>query len=142
MARIDAQVLKDAIAHVNDRMKRAGSDYSYRYGTRNGFHCVDTYKGDRQLFTAGIGTARECLSGLYSDAFDRVADSYVDRLREANAEFTSGPIFYPGASIPIPSPEFVTASINVCAGIPLDALQNIDPQPVHHAVMENYHPKG
>lgn len=88
MARIDAQVLKDAITHVNDRMKRAGSDYSYKYGSRNGFHCVDVYKGDRNLFTAGIGTARECISGLYSDAFDRVADGYTEQLAKAVREFT------------------------------------------------------
>lgn len=88
MARIDAQVLKDAIKHVNDRMKRAGSEYSYSYDTRNGFHVVDTRKDGRLLFTAGIGTARECISGLYSDAFDRIADDYNDRLREAAGEFT------------------------------------------------------
>lgn len=87
MARIDAAVLKDAIAHVNDRMVRAGAEHSYRYATRNGFHVVEVYEGDRHRYSAAIGTARECIGGLYSDAFDRVADSYVDRLREANAEF-------------------------------------------------------
>lgn len=88
MARIDTQVLKDAIAHVNDRMVRAGADYSYQNTTRNGYHAVDAYKGTRMLFMVGSGTPKECISALYSDAFDRVADGYADQLAKAVAEFT------------------------------------------------------
>ena len=89
MARIDAAVLTEAIANVNDRMQRAGADYRYRYGTANGFHHVDAYKGERNLFRVGTGTPKECIGALYSDAFDRMGDAYADRLREAAGEFTA-----------------------------------------------------
>jgi hypothetical protein len=88
MARITETVLKDAIKHVNDRMQRAGAEYSYRYRGNNGYHIVDAYKGDRNLFMVGMGTAKECIGALYSDAFDRMGDAYIDRLRESAAEFT------------------------------------------------------
>lgn len=88
MARITFAELKASIAHVNTRMQSAGADYRYRSGSNNGFHIVDAYKNDRNLFRVGTGTPRECIGALYSDAFDRMADAYCDRLREANAEFT------------------------------------------------------
>lgn len=88
MARIDAAVLKEAITHVNDRMQRAGADYRYRYAAVSGYHAVDAYKGDRNLFRVVSGTPKECIGGLYSDAFDRMGDAYAERLREAAVEFT------------------------------------------------------
>lgn len=143
MARITATELKEAIAAVNERMKGAGSQHAYEYAARNGYHAVEVYLHNRNLYTAGIGTAKECIGKLYSDAFDRIADAYCDRLREAAGEFTTtGPKFYPGARVPIPSDEFITASINLCAGIPMDALTNFDPQKVHDLVMEDYQPQG
>ena len=90
MARVTVTDLKLAIKHVNERM--LGSKYSYSYDSRNGFHVVDIRKEGRLLYTAGIGTARECISGLYSDAFDKLYDEATDRIGKAmtNAVDTDG----------------------------------------------------
>ena len=83
MARIDVSVLKTAIAHVNKRLLEAGSTNTYRYAGRGGFHVVDVYMGDRNLFMVGCGTSKECIGAMYSDAFDRIADKYSDLLSVA-----------------------------------------------------------
>jgi rubrerythrin len=88
MARINAAELQAAIAHVNDRMKRAGASYHYRYGTVNGYHTVEAYKDTRNLFRVGSGTPKECIGKLYDDAFDRMGDAYDTLLGEAVREFT------------------------------------------------------
>lgn len=90
MARITATDLKLAVEHVNDRMTRAGADYRYKASTRNGYNVVDAYKGTRNLFMVGCGSAKECIAALHSDAFDRVADALTERLAEAVREFTPG----------------------------------------------------
>lgn len=54
----------------------------------------------------------------------------------------TGPIFYAGARIPIPSAEFVVAAINACADIPLEALKTCDPKLVRDVVMDHYRPDG
>lgn len=81
MARTTVTDLKLAIKHVNERM--LGSDYSYTYDSRNGFHVVDCRKAGRLLFSVGIGTAKECIGALYSDAFDRLFDEATDRIGAA-----------------------------------------------------------
>lgn len=81
MSRITAVELKAAIKHVNQRM--LGSKYSYTYDTRNGYHAVDLRKENRMLYSVATGTARECISGLYSDAFDKLYDEAIDRIGKA-----------------------------------------------------------
>lgn len=83
MARTTVADLKLAIKHVNERM--LGSAYSYSYDSRNGFHVVDCRNNGRLLFSVGIGTAKECIGSLYSDAFDRLFDEATDRIGTAMA---------------------------------------------------------
>ena len=83
MSRTTVTDLKLAINHVNERM--LGSAYSYSYDSRNGFHVVDCRKDNRLLYSVGIGTAKECIGKLYSDAFDRLYDEATDRIGTALA---------------------------------------------------------
>ncbi len=85
--RITGTDVQTAIAHVNDMMKGMGHDYHYEYAARNGMHAVEVYKGTRNLFTAGIGTAREAIAALNNDAIERIYSAACDRLRESAAEF-------------------------------------------------------
>lgn len=46
MSRYTKNSLKADLQDFNDRLKKEGSDWSFKYGNRNGYHAIDVYKGD------------------------------------------------------------------------------------------------
>lgn len=91
MARITRNDLNAAITHVNDKLRRMGSPYHYEAQSRNGYTAVDLYKGERCRHCIVMGTPKDCIGGLYNNAFDYLHEAACDRLREAATEFTVKP---------------------------------------------------
>lgn len=75
MARYSVKDLKSAIKEVNLRLSKSGSDYSYRYGSRNYYHAVDLYKGDVNIRCLDCNEPLRVL-------IDRVYDDYDQYLNK------------------------------------------------------------
>lgn len=82
MARITIEDLRTAVDHVNERMEKVGSPFRFAAQSRNGYKAVDLYKEGRCLHVIASGTAKECIGGLYSLAFDYMYSAAQDRIRE------------------------------------------------------------
>lgn len=80
MSRVTRADLDAAVTQVNDKLGRMGSPYTYEASSRNGYTGVDLFKMGRCLHVIATGTAKECIGGLYSDAFDKLNDAAHDRI--------------------------------------------------------------